>query len=296
MSDHTREGGDERPLAGRVAVVTGASRNAGRGIAVELGAAGATVYVTGRSAGDHVATDLGTGTVDETARLVDEAGGEGVAVRCDHTDDGQVAALFERVAAERGGLDLLVNNVWGGYEGYDEEPFDAPFWEQPMDRYDRMFDAGVRAHFTASAHAAPLLGAGALVVNTTAWDRDRYLGAVPYDVAKHAVTRMVYGMALDLRERGVTVLALAPGWMRTEYLREQYGVDDATAHEHPDLARTESTRYVGRAVVALATDPDVAEKSGEVLQTGALAGEYDFVDVDGRRVPPFTLPSDDRLD
>ncbi len=275
-------------------MVTGASRNAGRGIAVELGEAGATVYATGRSFGDDAATDLGTGTVDETARMTTAAGGEGIAVRCDHTDDEQVAALFERVADERGEIDLLVNNVWGGYEGYDEESFVAPFWEQPMDRYDRMFDAGVRAHFTASRHAAPLLVEGGLIVSTTAWDRDRYLGAVPYDAAKCAINRMAYGMALELRDRGVAAVALAPGWMRTEYVLREYGVDDATAHEHPELGSTESTRYVGRAVVALATDPDVMEKSGRVLQTGALADEYGFVDVDGRRVPPFEIPEEYR--
>ncbi len=283
-----RPDGTDRPTAvdrsGTVALVTGASRGAGRGIAAELGATGATVYVTGRSvAGATTREDLG-GTVGETAALVTDRGGEGVPVRCDHTDDGQVRALLDRIADERGRLDVLVNNVWGGYEDHDET-FDAPFWEQPLARFDRMLDAGVRAHYVASRHAVPLLESGGLVVNTTAWDRDRYLGSVPYDTAKAAVNRMAHGMARDLHGRGVAVVALAPGFMRTEAVL-------AADLPEAELARTESTAYVGRAVVALSGDPDVMAKTGRTLRVGDLAREYGFTDADGSQPEPFELPDD----
>lgn len=265
--------------------MTGASRGAGRGIALALGEHAYTVYVTGRSAGDAVAAEV-PGTIDETAAAVTERGGTGVAIRCDHTVDEQVEALFARIEREHGSLDLLVNNVWAGYEGHDVRSFDARFWRQPKERWNTMFEAGLRAHFVSSQFAASMmirrqLG---LIVNTTAWDRDRYLGNLFYDVAKAAVNRMAYGMALELRPYRVAAVALAPGFMRTERVMRAHAANPF------DLSRTESPAYVGRAVVALAADPDVLEKSGRTLRVGDLAEEYGFTDVDGARILAFEIP------
>jgi NAD(P)-dependent dehydrogenase (short-subunit alcohol dehydrogenase family) len=266
-----------------VALVTGASRGVGRGIAHELGAAGATVYVTGRStAGDR--TDDLAGTVEGTAELVTAAGGTGVGVVCDHTDDAAVAALFDRIEDEDGGLDLLVNCAWGGYEGYDGT-FDDPFWTQPVTRWDAMFDAGVRAAFVASQHAVgPMLDRGSgLLVNVSSGDEGKFRGSVPYDVAKTAVDRMTAGMAHELREHGVAAVGLYPGFTRTERVRAAFDRPE----DVPD--RTESPRYSGRAVVALAADPDATTRSGGVFTTGELAREYGFTDVDGTRPEPFSF-------
>ena len=268
-------------LSETVALVTGASRGVGRGIAHELGVGGATVYVTGRSTSDD-RTDGLPGTVDGTADLVSEAGGEGVAVVCDHTDDAAVEALFERIEGERGRLDLLVNGVWGGYEGYDDT-FDAPFWEQPRERFDAMFDAGVRAAYVASQLAAPLLFESdrALLVNVSAGDGEHYRGQVAYDTAKAAVDRMAKGMAHELRAHAVAVLVVYPGFTRTERVME------AMDGEEPE--GVESPRYVSRAVAALAGDESVLEKSGGIYRTGGLAREYGFTDVDGSQPAPFDL-------
>ena len=204
----------DRPLRDRRAG-HGASRGVGRGIAVELGDAGATVYVTGRSVSDG--TEGLPGTVTETAELVTERGGEGIAVRCDHTVDADVEALFERIEREQGSLDPLVNNVWGGYEEYDET-FDDPFWAQPLDRWDAMFDAGVRARFTASRLAAPLLFESdrGLVVATSSGDGAKYRGSVPTDVAKTAVDRLGKATAHELREHGVAAVVVSPGFTDTD--------------------------------------------------------------------------------
>ena len=285
-----------------IAVVTGASRGAGRGCAIELGAAGATVVVTGRSRRDKPAPSYGQiqalsnldrlpGSIDETAEEVTRAGGQGIAVACDHTDEAQVQALFERVQRDHGRLDLLVNNAWGGHETFDGV-FQAPFWERPMVHWDAMFDRGVRNHLLSSRVAAPVMvrqGRG-LIVTTTFWDRDRYLhGHLFYDLAKSAMTRLAFGMAQELRPHGVASVALSPGWMRTEFVLAGHQTDEAHWHERPALARTESPRYLGRAVVALATDPQVLERSGQVLRVGDLARDHGFTDIDGRWVPPFEM-------
>jgi NAD(P)-dependent dehydrogenase (short-subunit alcohol dehydrogenase family) len=290
------------PLAGRVAVVTGASRGAGRGIALELGAAGATVIVTGRSTRTQPAPGYERilalssmrsmpGSIDETAEQVTRAGGRGIALRCDHGDAAEVAALFERVAAEHGQIDLLVNNAWGGHESFDGV-FDAPFWEHRLEHWDTMMDRGVRLHLLAARAAAPILvrqGRG-LIVATTFWDRDRYLrGNLYYDLAKAAIGRLAFGIAQELRGAGVASLALSPGWMRTELVLAGHQTDEAHWQERPALARTESPRYLGRAVAALAADPRVIEKSGRVLRVADLAREYGFTDIDGRQVGPFEL-------
>jgi len=285
-----------------IAVVTGASRGAGRGCAVELGAAGATVYVTGRSRREQPApgyeqiqalSNLAQvpGSIDATADEVTRAGGSGIAVACDHTDEEQVRALFERVQREHGRIDLLVNNAWGGHETFDGV-FQAPFWERPMVHWDAMFDRGVRNHLLSSRLAAPMFvrqGRG-LIVTTTFWDRDRFMqGNLFYDLAKAAMTRLAFGMAQELRPHGVASVAVSPGWMRTEFVLAGHQTDEAHWHERPALARTESPRYLGRAVVALASDHNVLERSGQVLRVGDLARLYGFTDIDGRVVPPFEL-------
>lgn len=291
-------------LTGCIAVVTGASRGAGRGIAQELGAAGATVYVTGRSTRAQPAQSYRQimvlsklqqlpGSIDETAEEVTRAGGRGIAVRCDHTQEEQVAELFRRVDREQGRIDLLVNNAWGGHEVFDGV-FQAPFWERSMDLWDVMFDRGVRNHLLASRHAAPLFmrQKKGLIATTTFWDRDRYMqGNLFYDLAKSSMTRLAFGMAQELRPHGVASVAVSPGWMRTEFVLAGHDADESNWRERPELASTESPRYLGRAVAALAADAQVMAKSGQVLRVGDLARVYGFTDVDGRQPPAFEMPA-----
>ena len=270
-------------LQGKVALVTGASRGVGRGIAHELGVAGATVYVTGRSMTDDATTeDLG-GTVNNTAALVTQSGGIGIPVPCDHTHDAAVLALFERIRREQGQLDILVNNVWGGYEDFDAANFVAPFWEQPMWRWELMFDAGVRAHYTASRLAASLMipRKQGLIVNISSGDEGKYRGQVMYDVAKAAVDRMAYAMALELRQHGIAALAIYPGLTRTERVKRFVSAEE--------LTNSESPRYAGRAVVALASDSALMERNGGAYKTGELAQDYGFTDIDGTQPPPFSF-------
>jgi NAD(P)-dependent dehydrogenase (short-subunit alcohol dehydrogenase family) len=292
----------QRPLENFVAVVTGASRGAGRGIAVELAAAGATVYVTGRSTRERPATTYAgilalsglpelPGTIDATADEAARHGGRAVAVRCDHTLEEDVAALFSRVQRDEGRIDLLVNNAWGGHEVFDGV-FEAPFWEHPLAQWDAMFDRGVRNHLLASRHVAPMMvqQRRGLIVTTTFWDRDRYLrGNLLYDLAKATMNRLAFGMAEELRPHGVTSLAVSPGWMRTEFVLAGHKTDEEHWQERPALSRTESPRYLGRAVAALAADAGVSKKSGKVYRVADLAKEYGFTDVDGRQVPAFEL-------
>ncbi len=270
---------------GKVAVVTGATRGAGRSIAAVLGEAGAIVYVTGRSTRVGGATEGLAGTIEDTADGVSVRGGVGIAVRVDHTVGAEVEALFERVRHQYGGLDLLVNNAWGGYEHHDLATFTAPFWEQPLSRWESMFTAGVQATMVSSRFAAPLLIAngGGLIVSTVAWAFGEYLGNLYYDTAKAAIVRMAFGMATELRQHDVAAVALAPGFMRTERVM--------LAHEQQPfpLDATESPEYVGRAVAALAADRAIMAKSGSVLTVGDLAREYGFTDVDGSQPEAFRL-------
>jgi len=282
---------DRRPsesLKGKVAVVTGASRGAGRGIALALGEVGATVYVTGRSVRGESTTENLPGTIEETAEAVTTRGGTGIAVRCDHTVDSDSEELFARVQREQGRIDLLVNNAWGGYEQHDYRKFAAPFQEQPLRHWDGMFTAGVRAALVASRLAVSMMlpQRQGLIINITAWDRDKFMVNLFYDVAKNAINRMIFGLARELRPHNIAAVALAPGFMRTERVA---GAFEAAGNKDY-LNFTESPEYVGRAVVAVATDPKVMEKSGKVLAVGDLAEEYGFTDIDGRRVPAFKLP------
>ena len=280
-------------LKDTVAVVTGASRGAGRGIARELGSAGATVYVTGRSAGGAPTTNDVPGTIDETAAEVTERGGRGIAVRCDHTRDDEVASLFERIRRDHGRVDLLVNNVWGGYERNDAGPLPrVPFWEQPRQQWEGMFTAGVRAHLVASQLAVPLMlpqGRGLIVSTTAHLDPLPYLQNVFYDLSKKAIARLTWAMAQELRERGIAAVAVAPGFMRTERVVEAFRRAGAMEALDGPGGPGETPAYVGRAVVALASDARVLDKSGQVLEVGALAREYGFTDVNGKQPAPFRI-------
>ena len=278
-----------------VALVTGASRGAGRGIAVELGAAGATVYVTGRSVGGGPTTDSVPGTIDETARDVSDRGGQGVAIRCDHTVDADVESLFERIKGDRGRLDVLVNNVWGGYENSDCRPLPlVPFWEQSLRQWDGMFTAGVRAHLAASRLAVPLMLSQrrGLIVSTTAnLEALPYMRNLFYDLAKNAVARLAWAMGHELREHGIAAVAVAPGFMRTERVVEAFRRAGALDAINGPGGPKETTGYLGRAIVALASDAHVIEKSGQLLEVGTLAREYGFTDLDGAQPPPFRVPA-----
>src|SRR4051812_28747578 len=270
-------------LHDKVAVVTGASRGAGRAIALVLGEAGATVFVTGRTMRGAAAADGLPGTIEDTADEVTARGGRGGAVRCNHAHDEDTKALFERVRAECGRLDILVNNVWAGYEGYTFGIPMGPFWEQPRGQWESMFVAGVRAHLVASQLAAPLMitKPRGLIVCTVAWVYEEYLRNLFYDVSKAAIVRMIRGMAQDLRGHGIAAIAVAPGFMRTERILAAHAA-------HPfDLSITESPEYLGRAVRALAEDANVMEKSGQLFTVGDLAREYGFTDIDGCQPEAF---------
>jgi dehydrogenase/reductase SDR family member 1 len=277
----------------RVAVVTGASRGIGKGIALELGASGATVYVTGRS------VDAGPipGTVGETAAEVDALGGRGIAIGCDHHDDAQVAAVFDRVRQEQGRLDVLVNNV---YSAPDLVPWlGKRYWELPIEAWDQVIDIGTRSHYVASVLGTPLLleTGGGLIVNVSSSGAVTYAHNVVYGVGKAAVDKMTADMAVDLEGTGVSVVSLWPGLVRTELLEmgAQYDGDQAYL-ELPgegrfDLSGAESPRFLGRAVVALAADDGLAARSGRAFTSAGLARELGFTDVDGR-VPEVLLRPD----
>lgn len=281
-------------LQGTVALVTGASRGAGKGIALALGEAGATVYVTGRSTRSRGSTGGYPGTIEDTAEAVTARGGVGIPVRVDHDVEPDVEALFSRIEADHGRLDLLVNNAWGGHD-HGTDLAARPFWEISPALWDDTVTRGARLGLLTSRHAAPMMvarGRG-LIVNTTFWDRDRYTGNLYYDLAKSAINRMTFAMAQDLKPHGVAVVAVSPGWMRTELMLRTFHTDEAHWREVPALARTESPWYVGRAVVALAADPRVMEKSGRVFRVGDLAREYGFTDIDGQQPPPFLIDGEE---
>lgn len=273
-------------LLGKVALVTGASRGIGKGIALGLGEAGATVYITGRTIDvDQAAIDL-PGTIYQTAEEVAKLGGQCIAIRCDHQDDQQVEAVFGRIRAEQNRLDILVNNVWGGYEHFnDGTEFwkEKGFWTVPLSRWDKMFRAGVRAHYVSSVFAAPMMiaqGSG-LIVNISFFAAQKDNSGVSYGVAKSASDRMAACMAYELREHNVAAVSLYPGLVRTESVLK--------AGEFFDLSNSESPQFVGRAIAALASDPQVMTKSGQVLVAAAVAQEYGFTDIDGKQPRPLTV-------
>ncbi|KOU24873.1 SDR family oxidoreductase [Streptomyces sp. WM6368] len=277
-------------LAGRVALVAGGTRGGGRGIAVELGAAGATVYVTGRSSGAHRSDLDRAETIEETAEKVTAAGGRGIAVRTDHSDPEEVRALVARIAAEQDGrLDVLVNSVWGGDPLTDWE---HPLWEQDLDQGLRLLRQAVETHVITSRYALPLMVArrSGLVVEVTDGNTARYRGSFFYDMAKSAVIRLAVAQAAELKPHGVAAVALTPGFLRSEAMLEHFGVTEANwrdgAADDPNFAHSETPAYLGRAVVALAADPDVIARTGRALATWDLHKEYGFTDADGSR-PDF---------
>ncbi|MFF8574546.1 SDR family oxidoreductase [Streptomyces sp. NPDC015408] len=278
------------PLAGRVALVAGATRGAGRGIAVELGAAGATVYVTGRSTRARRSEYDRPEAIEDTADLVAEAGGHAIAVPADHLEPEQVARLVDRIAREQGRLDILVNDIWGGENLFE---WDRPVWEHDLDKGLRLLRLAVETHAVTSHHALPLLlrGSGGLVVEVTDgtddYNRDHYRNSFFYDLAKTSVVRMAFALGHELGPRGATAVALTPGWLRSEIMLDHYGVREDNWRDAldrvPHFAISETPRYVGRAVAALAADPDVARFNGRSLSSGGLAQEYGFTDLDGSR-------------
>ncbi|MGW6574144.1 SDR family oxidoreductase [Streptomyces sp. NPDC054945] len=278
------------PLAGTVALVAGGTRGGGRGIAIELGAAGATVYVTGRSSGTERSDLDRPETIEETAERITAAGGLGIPVRTDHSDPEQVRDLVARIAAEQDGrLDILVNSVWGGDALTDWE---HPLWEQDLDRGLRLLRRAVETHVITSRYALPLMVArkSGLVVEVTDGNTARYRGSFFYDMAKSAVIRLAVAQAAELRPHGVAAVSLTPGFLRSEALLEHFGVTEANwrdgAAADPNFAHSETPAYLGRAVVALAADPDVLARTGRALATWDLYKEYGFTDVDGTR-PDF---------
>jgi NAD(P)-dependent dehydrogenase (short-subunit alcohol dehydrogenase family) len=268
-----------------IALVAGATRGAGRGIAVALGEVGATVYVTGRSTREKRSEYDRPETIEETAELVTEAGGQGIAVAVDHLESEAVADLVARIDAEQDRLDLLVNDVWGGENLFQ---FDTPVWEHDLANGLRMLRLAIDTHLITSHHALPLLlrSKGLLVEmtdGTASYNATRYRESVFYDLCKTGVNRMAWGLAQELGPRGATAVALTPGWLRSEMMLEHFGVREDNWREAtvPHFCISESPRYVGRAVAALATDPDVARWNGESLSSGQLAQVYGFTDVDG---------------
>ena len=265
------------PLAGKVAIVTGASRGIGKGCALELGAAGATVYVTARSTSeaDHPLP----GTVGATAEEIDALGGTGIAVALDHRDDDAVAALFARVLDEHARLDVLVNNA---FIVTNELTSGRPFWEVPISNWDDMIDIGTRSAYVASVFAArAMVAAGSgLIANISSSGAEEYAWQVAYGVGKCALDRVTADTAHELAPHGVSVVSLWPGFVRTE--RIDMGAAAGLLPDTLDLSTSESPRFTGRAVVALATDPAVARWSGQAVSSRELADQYGFTDVDGR--------------
>ncbi|MEA2244822.1 MAG: hypothetical protein QOD24_4378 [Solirubrobacteraceae bacterium] len=275
------------PLTGKVVLVAGATRGAGRGTAVSLGEAGATVYCTGRTTRERRSEYDRPETIEETAELVDAAGGEGIAVEVDHLQPAQVEALVGRIEAEQGRLDVLVNDIWGGENLFE---WDAPLWEHDLDNGLRMLRLAIDTHLITSHYALALLirRPGGLVVEMTdgtrEYNAEHYRLTAFYDLAKNAVLRLAFAQSKELAPRGCTAVALTPGWLRSEMMLDNYRVTEATWRDAANphfVAISETPRFVGRAVAALAADPDLQRRNGGSFSSGGLAREYGFTDLDG---------------
>ena len=269
-----------KPLEGRVAVVAGATRGAGRGIATALGEAGATVYCTGRSVPGRPGMRNRPETIQETAEIVTARGGHGIAVQVDHTVPEQVARLFERV----GQLDILVNDIWGGD---DLVEWGKRLWETNLEDGLTLIDRAIKTHIITSYHALPRVRAGGLVVEITDGDAYFYRGHFFYDLVKTTVIRMAFALSQELKDRGVTALAVTPGFLRSEWMLDHFGVTernwrDAAKKVKPFIA-SETPLFVGRGIAALAADPKVARKNGRVVASWDLGDEYQVTDTDGTR-------------
>jgi len=277
-------------LAGRVALVAGATRGAGRGIAIELGAAGAVVYVTGRSARAQRSEIGRAETIEDTAELVGAAGGTGIAMRVDHLVPAEVEAAVARIRSEHGRLDILVNDVWGGEHLFE---WNKPVWEHDLANGLKLLRNAVDTHLITAHHALPLMIArpGGLLVEVTdgtaAYNAVHYRLSPFYDLAKVSAIRMAWAHAKDLAPHGGTAVALTPGWMRSEQMLDAYRVSEETWREatriSPHFAISETPRFIGRAVAALAADPERARWTGQSLSSGGLAQVYGFTDLDGSR-------------
>ena len=283
MKDKVDNTTGSRALAGQIAVVAGATRGAGRGIARMLGEAGATVYCSGRSTRANPATPGRPETIEETAQMVTAAGGRGIAVRTDHSVEDEVKALFARVIDASGHVDILVNDIWGG----DDITQWQPFWTLDSAKGFEMLDRAVRTHILTSRYGAPHMVErnSGLIVEITDGDHLGYRGALFYDLAKTATIRLAFAMASELRRTGVTALAVTPGFLRSEAMLERMGVTEANWRDAAGKAKgfesSETPCYVGRAVAALAADPNVGAKAGGVYASWTLAHEYGFTDIDG---------------
>lgn len=277
-------------LTGKVALVAGATRGAGRGIAVELGAAGATVYVTGRTTRTQPSEYARPETIEETAELVTAAGGQGIALQVDHLVPEAVRQLVARIRSEQGRLDLLVNDVWGGEKLFE---WNKPVWEHDLQTGLRLLRLAVDTHLITAHYALPLLieRPGGLLIEmtdgTTAYNAHHYRNNPFYDLAKVAVNRLAWAHAQDLAPYGATAVSLTPGWLRSEMMLEAFGVTEANWRDAtqtvPHFVISETPRFVGRAVAALAADPERARWNGQSLSSGELAQVYSFTDLDGSR-------------
>jgi NAD(P)-dependent dehydrogenase (short-subunit alcohol dehydrogenase family) len=270
----------KKPLAGKIAVVSGATRGAGRGIATALGEAGATVYCTGRSVPGSPGMKNRPETIQETADIVTARGGHGIAVRVDHTVPGEVARLFERV----GELDILVNDIWGGD---DLVEWGKKLWETKLEDGLTLIDRAIKTHIITSYYGLPRMRAGGLVVEITDGDAYFYRGHFFYDLVKTTVIRMAFGLSQELKERGITAVAVTPGFLRSEWMLDHFGVTEANwrdaAKKVKSFIASETPLFVGRSVAALAADPNVRTKNGRVFASWDLADEYGVTDADGTR-------------
>jgi NAD(P)-dependent dehydrogenase (short-subunit alcohol dehydrogenase family) len=273
-----------KPLNGKVAVVAGATRGAGRGIACMLGAAGATVYCTGRSIRNNSAMNNRPESIEETAEMVSDYGGVGLWAQVDHTKEKQVKLLFERIKNEQGCLDILVNDIWGGDELTE---WNKPFWELSLSKERLMFDRAIYSHIITSRYGVPLMlkKKQGIVIEVTDGDHYEYRGNLSYDLSKNSTIRLAYAMSHDLQKFNICSLAITPGYLRSEAILDGFGVSESNwrdaIQQSQEFEASETPFYIGRAVVALSSDPNILQKSGKVFSTWNLSKEYGFSDIDG---------------